>query len=356
MKSRIIATVVFSIFALLSVAMCIFVACYPMGIRSLDNSIKVSQKIQVQNIDGEPIISGKVKNTTNNSITLASSQCLAITLYNQRSGWNYLHISSQDAITIGAKKELDLSTVDLEIAEEDYEYLKATYTWGYSYVVDSVTIYPQGESADTVLIYERRVVDEGHMYLILFVILGAVSIIIAILIITPYLLSKRRYAIALKRLQLARPTLSQFEGSIFLRGAFCQKKSTIIKPSLFSKIKGNLKAFTMGVIINTRYTSAQVMDFIITERGFYVAPANSPTIDVKDMEFFDKEELGSTLISAYKYNVALNPLSNNSYFVFDLSQSLMPTYAIIQLLSKMFEESDEVQNVEFDENTAQKNI
>ncbi|MDE6275574.1 MAG: hypothetical protein K2M75_03440 [Clostridia bacterium] len=324
-----------------------------MGIPSLNAPIEMSKKIQVENVNGIPVISGKIKNKTRDAITL-ENQCFVISLYNPRSGWTYLHITSQDTITIDAGREFDLSSAELEY--EEYDYLKSTYTWGYSYVVDSVTVYPYNYGNDPILIYDRAVKEEGEIYATFSGILALIFASVTLFFVLPYVVSKRRYIAAKKRFELARQSLVEIGGGVYLRGAFCQKKSIDVKPTLFSKIKGDFKALTMGVIIKTKYLSAEAMDFVITERGFYIAPAKSKIIDVKNMEFFDKEELDKTQIYTFKNNVVLNPLFNDSYFVFDLSQNTLSPNSLTELLGKMFEENDEIQHVDFDESSAQKNI
>ena len=353
MKTKIILTTVFSILTVLCIATCIFALCNPMGIPEINNPVKVSESIQVEYVDGDVVISGKIKNKTDETITL-QSQCLVISLYNSLFGGTYLHVTTKEPITIDAKKEFDLSSVELEY--EEYDYIKSNYKWGYSYVVDAVTVYLSDYDPEVVLVYSKLAKEEGQIIATFSAILGVIFAIVTILVILPYIISKRRYTVSKKRFDVAKQSLAQVENGVYLRGAFCQKKTSIIKPSKSSRIKGTFKALTMGVIINTRYLSAEVMDFIITERGFYVAPAKSNVIDVKEMEFFDKEELDKSQIVSYKDNVVLNPLFHDSYFVFDLSQSMMTPKALIELLNKMFEEDDGIQHVDFDENSAQKNI
>ena len=344
MKFKSIKAVIFSILALLCIPTCIFCLCLPMGIPSLGAPIIMSEKIQVVNVDGNPVISGKLKNKSKVDITL-ETQCLVIAMRDSYAGSLYLHITTRDTIVIEAGQEFDLSSVTLEY--EEYDYLKSSYTWGYNYQLDAVTVYPDRQ--EQMLIFSKSVKEEGEIYATFSAILGAAFALIALFPIATYIRSKRRF-------KLAQPTLAKIGDGVFLRGAFCQEKGLNIKPTLFSKIKGGFKSLTMGVKIQTRYYNAEAMDFIITPKGFYIASAKNKTVDLGSMEFFDKEELDKTQIYTYKVNVVLNPLFNDNYFAFDLSNSKLSRDEVAQLLSQMFDNDEEIRNVVFDENSAQKNV
>ncbi|MDE5756353.1 MAG: hypothetical protein K2I23_04615 [Clostridia bacterium] len=344
MKFKSIKAIIFSILTLACIAMCIFCLCLPMGIPSLGAPISMSEKIQVVNVDGKPVISGKIKNKSKETITL-ENQCLVIAMRDSYAGSLYLHITSKEAIVLEAGKEFDLSSVELEY--EEYDYLKSSYKWGYDYKLDAVTVYP--ENQEQMLIFSKAVKEEGEIYATFSAILGAVFALIASFPIATYIRSKRRF-------KMAQSTLAKIEGGVYLRGAFCQEKGSKIKPSMRSKIKGDFKSLIMGVNIQTRYYSAEVMDFIITKQGFYIASAKNKTVDLGNMEFFDKEELDKTQIYIYKSNVVLNPLFNDNYFAFDVSNSKLSKEEVAFLLSQMFVNDEEIRNVVFDENSAQKNV
>lgn len=346
MKFKSIQTIIFSILTILCIALCIFILCLPMGIPSLSAPIEMSEKIQVKNLDGVPVLTGKIKNKSDGEVYL-SGQCLIVSLDNAVAGGAILHIVTEEVIVIEAGQALDLSTAQLSY--DEYDFLADYYALGHTFTLTGASVILDNYGPYPFKIYDRAVKEEGEIYAAFIAILGVVTALIAIFPLISYARSKRRFA-------LAQSALEHISGGVFLRGALCRKKLGKVKPSLFSKIKGNFKSLTAGVKINTRYLNAEVMDFVITERGFYVVSSKSKTIDFADMEFFDKEELDKTQISVYGKNVVVNPLFNDNYFVFDVTYSRLSQGEITDLLSKMFEDNDEIQNVYFDENSTQKNV
>ncbi|MDE5911461.1 MAG: hypothetical protein K2H24_03920 [Clostridia bacterium] len=298
-------------------------------------------------------MSGKIKNISNEDVVLKEN-CLTINIWSDYWGEVYLQLHTDNKIILAKGQELDLSSsqlyveyiyvpsVDKLVSNGEKFDFKGDY---YIYHIDGIDY----EGFYGFNIYDLSFEKYTQISLITAAIFVSIFAILALLPVIPYLRSKKRFT-------LAQSALAQVSDGVFLRGAFCQKKSDKLQASLFSRIKGGFKFPIIGVKIKTKYKTAQVIDFIITQRGFYIISSKSKSVNIADMEFFDKEELGKTQIISYGNNVVLNSLFNNNYFVFDLTYSKLKSAEVMEALGKMFDEDDEVQNVYFDENSAQKNL
>ncbi|MDE7348468.1 MAG: hypothetical protein K2N53_02270 [Clostridia bacterium] len=346
MKFKSKQTIIFSILTLLCIALIIFVLCLPMGIPSLSEPISMSQKIEIKNVDRVPKLCGKIKNKTDDDVYL-SGQCITITLDGPIAGGVRLHVSVEDTIVIEAGREFDLSSVEAQI--DEYDYLASHYALENTFALKRVVVDLNNYGPAAFCIYDRELKEEGETYATVIAIFALAFALTAAYPLIVYVRSK-------KRLALAQAALAKIPDGVFLRGALCRKKRGEIKATALSKIKGNFKSPALGVNIRTVYQSAEAMDFVLTPQGFYIASAKSKTLNVSEMEFFDKEELDKTQIVTIGKNVVLNPLFNDNYFAFDLTFSKTSFAQAEKLLSKMFDEVDEIQNAYFDENAVQKNI
>ncbi|MDE6211705.1 MAG: hypothetical protein K2G42_07010 [Clostridia bacterium] len=348
MKYKSKQTTIFSILALILIVLgVIFTLLFNNKLPMFHNLVVQSEKVDVTIVDGYPILSGKIKNISNEDVVLKEN-CLTINIWSDYWGEVYLQLHTDDKIILAKGQELDLSSSRIYV-----EYI-FVYSVGELFTKDEKfnfrgDYYIYHIDAPGYNIYDKSFDRYATISSTIAAILVSIFAILALLPVIPYLRSKKRFT-------LAQSALAQVSDGMYLRGAFCQKKLGNVQASFFSKIKGSLKSLTSGVKILTRYQSAEIMDFIITAGGFYIASAKSKTVNITNMEFFDKEELGKTQIVSYGNNVVLNSLFNNNYFVFDLTYSKLKSAEVMEALSKMFDEDDEVQNVYFDENSAQKNL
>ncbi len=354
MKFKSKQTTIFSILALIFIVLgVIFALLFNHKLPIFHNDVVQSEKVDVTIVDGYPILSGKIKNISNNDITL-NENCLTINIWSDYWGEVFLQLHTDDKIILAKGQEYDFSSNQIYV-EHIYvrHFDKVVYNGEkFDFKGDYYIFHIAGMEYERFYgfnIYDKSLEKYTQISLITASVFVSVFAILALLPVAPYLRSKKRYA-------LAKSALTQVSDGVYLRGAFCQKKLGKVRASLFSKIKGNFKSLTLGVNIRTVYQSADAMDFVVTPQGFYIASAKSKTLNVSEMEFFDKEELDKTQILTIGKNVVLNPLFNDNYFAFDLTFSKTSCAQAEQLLSKMFDEVDEIQNAYFDENAVQKNI
>ncbi|MDE7208256.1 MAG: hypothetical protein K2O31_00055, partial [Clostridia bacterium] len=333
MKYKSKQTTIFSILALIFIVLgVIFTLLFNNKLPMFHNLVVQSEKVDVTIVDGYPILSGKIKNISNEDVVLKEN-CLTINIWSDYWGEVYLQLHTDDKIILAKGQELDLSSSRIYV-----EYI-FVYSVGELFTKDEKfnfrgDYYIYHIDAPGYNIYDKSFDRYATISSTIAAILVSIFAILALLPVIPYLRSKKRFT-------LAQSALAQVSDGVFLRGAFCQKKSDKLQASLFSRIKGGFKFPIIGVKIKTKYKTAQVIDFIITQRGFYIISSKSKSVNIADMEFFDKEELGKTQIISYGNNVVLNPLFNDNYFVFDLSFSKVSSGEESTLISKMFDEEDE---------------
>ena len=110
MKYKSKQTTIFSILALIFIVLgVIFTLLFNNKLPMFHNLVVQSEKVDVTIVDGYPILSGKIKNISNEDVVLKEN-CLTINIWSDYWGEVYLQLHTDDKIILAKGQELDLSS------------------------------------------------------------------------------------------------------------------------------------------------------------------------------------------------------------------------------------------------------